>query len=368
MSGPASEPGSGGRASGNVGSEEIWLRARLPRNALQKTTEKAAKMADGNETLTFLPIVKDNTAKKGKSKKRIGFKNVHKPLVLPSLELSTVDLNLVSSLFSHKQICKKVCEWFICWRSWQQRILLCGVSDKCTKDQLKALVTTLEPVFHRDFTTRLRGIYPTTLIRPRLVKTVPAPSFNANDIANVLQPQEEPTEKIRQVDSSITPAGDIEKLANGYIDSLQVSKSGIPQQGFSDACGNVTKDDKIETESEALFLDGTLMTASNHTIQQPLDMEESRRHEHAPLFLRRVSTPHFFPEFDHKQLGLMKTAPRTGDTDKLYGNAPVTFKHDKWWEGHKGARLIKPRRSKLSNHFKSQIAQIHQVLPCCGVV
>lgn len=128
-------------------------------------------MADCRDELTFLPVVKANASKEGKKNKRVGFKNIHKPLILPSLELSTVDVQLVSSLFSHKQICKKVCEWFTGWRSWQQRILLCGVSDKCTKGQLQALVTTLEPVFHRDFAARLKGIYPTSLLQSRTVRT-----------------------------------------------------------------------------------------------------------------------------------------------------------------------------------------------------
>ncbi|XP_027041127.1 ribosome assembly protein 4-like isoform X3 [Pocillopora damicornis] len=128
-------------------------------------------MADGRDGLSFLPNVKASTCKQGKKTKRVAFKNLQRPLVLPSLELSTVDLQSVSSLFSHKQICKKVCEWFTDWRSWQQRILLCGVSEKCTKSQLQAFVTMLEPVFHRDFTARLKGIYPTTRIRARLVHT-----------------------------------------------------------------------------------------------------------------------------------------------------------------------------------------------------
>ena len=323
-------------------------------------------MADGRDGLTFLPIVKENAVRKGKKNQRVGFKNIHKPLILPSLEINTVDVQQVSSLFSHKQICKKVCEWFAAWRSWQQRILLCGVSDKCTKGQLQALVTTLEPVFHRDFTARLKGIYPTTLIRPRVVKTAPAPSFSKDDLTNALQ--REPVEEMPRINSSITAAGDTEKIEDGEVDSLQFSESDALQQSLSDVRANVTdlKYEKTlstrDAELGALFREGTLMTASAHTTQQPLDVEESQRHEHAPPFLRRVSTPHFFPQFDHKQLGLMKTALRTGDTDKLYGNAPVTFKHDKWWEGHKGTRLRKPRRSKLSNHFKSQIAQIHQVI------
>ena len=334
----------------------------VAKERLVKYNRETAKMADGGDELTFLPIVKSNTAKKGKHNKRIGFKNIHRPLVLPSLELRTVDVQSVSSLFSHKQICKKVCEWFTGWRSWQQRILLCGVSDKCNKGQLQALVTTLEPVFHRDFTARLKGIYPTTLIYARLVRTAPVPTFSRDDLMIALQP--EPTEEILRVGSSNTATGETGggKLKNEDVDSFKSELDSL-QQSLKDV--NVTDEEKTivlkETDPPAFVRESTMLSASAHTVQQALDMEESRRHEHAPPFLRRVSTPNFFPQFDHEQLGLMKTALRTGDTDKLYGNAPVTFKHDKWWEGHKGARLIKPRRSKLSNHFKSQLAQIHQV-------
>lgn len=341
--------------------------ARLLRKHRRKVSEKynSAKMADaGSNELTFLPVVKANTSKQGKKNKRVGFKNLQRPLLLPSLELSTVDVQLVSSLFSHKQICKKVCEWFTGWRSWQQRILLCGVSDKCTKGQLQALVTTLEPVFHRDFATRLKGIYPTTLIHTRQIRTAPAPSFSKEELIIALQPSQE----IDRINSSVTGA-DIEKLKDGDSDSFQ-SESGGLQMSFSDT--NVTADTGTVGEAERPLIPegdrGTVMTASAHTIQPATDVEENRRHEHAPPFLRRVSTPHFFPHFNHQQLGYMKTALRTGDTDKLYGHAPVTFKHDKWWEGHKGARLVKPHKSKLSNHFKSQINQVHQVLALTAVV
>lgn len=323
-------------------------------------------MADGRDELTFLPVVKANAAKCGKKKKRVGFKNIHKPLILPSLELSTVDVQLVSSLFSHKQICKKVCEWFTGWRSWQQRILLCGVSDKCTKGQLQALVTTLEPVFHRDFAARLKGIYPTSLIQTRLVRTAPAipvrpsPSFSAEQLKIALQPSQE-TDRV----NSLITGTDRENLKEGDSDYQIELDEFHDQVNFSET--NITADrgGDGEVDSRVFHEGGTVMTASAHTVQPALDVEENRRHEHAPPFLRRVSTPHFFPNFNHQQLGYMKTALRTGDTDRLYGHAPVTFKHDKWWEGHKGARLVKPRKNKLSNHFKSQIAQIHQV---CSII
>lgn len=330
---------------------------------MKRTTKNSAKMADGR----ILPIVKENTSKKGKHNKRIGFKNIHKPLVLPSLELSTVDVQLVSSLFSHKQICKKVCEWFTSWRSWQQRILLCGVSDKCTKSQLQALVTTLEPVFHRDFTTSLKGRYPTTLIKAGLVRTAPniPASFSKDELMIVLQPKRTQELHEPRVDSSKTVAEDIERFNSGGVDSLQIDRESDDLQQSLQAVNIVHVDEEEslkDADSPSFSREDTMLSASAHTVQQALDMEENTRHEHAPPFIRRVSTPHFFPQFDHQQLGLMKTALRTGDTDKLYGSAPVTFKHDKWWEGHKGGRLIKPHRSKLSKHFKEQIAQIHQVV------
>lgn len=311
-------------------------------------------MAEEERPAVFFPILKNTGEKKGKNNTRFGVKKIHKPLLLPSLDLNAVDVQLVSSLFSHKQICKKVCEWFVGWRSWQQKILLCGVSEKCSKDQLKALVTTLEPVFHRDFTVRLKGTYPTTLIRPAVVNSAPAPSFSVDTLADTLQPKL--SEEVYANDFPI--AEETESLQRNEWDGLQ--------QNFSDANAGVTINGRNSTTTGdknpgSISRNGAVTTISAYSEKQPLDDEEIRGHEHAPTILRRVSTPHFFPEFDHRQLGLMKSAPRIGDTCRLYGHAPVTFKHDKWWEGHKGARLIKPRRSKLSNHFKSQINQIYQV-------
>ena len=321
-------------------------------------------MADCRDELTFLPVVKANASREGKTNKRVAFRNIQKPLILPSLEINTVDVQFASSLFSHKQICKKVCEWFTGWRSWQQRILLCGVSDKCTKGQLQALVTTLEPVFHRDFAARLKGMYPTSLLQSRLVRTAPVANgaaqatctqgFSAEQLMISLEPSQETDQN-----NSSNVGSKKENVNDGDSDSFQ-SESGGFQMEFSDT--NIADRGILDHTGFPLSPEGgSPMTASAHTVQPAIDVEENRRHEHAPPFLRRVSTPHFFPNFNHQQLGNMKTALRTGDTERLYGHSPVTFKHHKWWESHKGAQLLKPRKSKLSNHFKSQISQIHQV-------
>ena len=72
--------------------------------------------------------------------------------------LETVDI-------ANKHVSKKVCEWFESWQPWQQRMLLCGLTDRCSTHHLATLATTLEPVFHRDFVTNLRQRYPSAPFR-----------------------------------------------------------------------------------------------------------------------------------------------------------------------------------------------------------
>ncbi|KAJ8044961.1 F-box/WD repeat-containing protein 7 [Holothuria leucospilota] len=60
----------------------------------------------------------------------------------------------------NKHFFKTVCSWFEVWMPWQRRVLLCGVTSRCTRQQLEYLATAMEPVFHRDFVTSLHGLYP----------------------------------------------------------------------------------------------------------------------------------------------------------------------------------------------------------------
>ncbi|XP_071507403.1 uncharacterized protein [Diadema antillarum] len=66
----------------------------------------------------------------------------------------------VSTFFNNRQILRTICDWFETWMPWQRRIVLCGTTDRCSTAQLEYLATALEPVFHRDFQTSLRGSYP----------------------------------------------------------------------------------------------------------------------------------------------------------------------------------------------------------------
>ncbi|XP_041469450.1 uncharacterized protein LOC121419173 isoform X3 [Lytechinus variegatus] len=88
--------------------------------------------------------------------------------VIPNLPTSGPAQNSekhVRTYFNNKQIFRTICEWFEVWMPWQRRIVLCGTTDRCSTSQLEYLATALEPVFHRDFQTSLRGSYPSLTSR-----------------------------------------------------------------------------------------------------------------------------------------------------------------------------------------------------------
>ncbi|XP_060554047.1 uncharacterized protein LOC132715090 isoform X3 [Ruditapes philippinarum] len=79
-----------------------------------------------------------------------------------------VDRKLVSQSYStlnNQQIYKTVCEWYDGWRPWQQKVLLCGIVDRCSVRQVDILATTLEPIRHRDYTVAVKHQYPTTPLK-----------------------------------------------------------------------------------------------------------------------------------------------------------------------------------------------------------
>ncbi|XP_032241718.1 probable E3 ubiquitin ligase complex SCF subunit sconB isoform X2 [Nematostella vectensis] len=323
-------------------------------------------MADGDgreKSIKFLPTIKHNRTIQASKDHDMKFKTFSKPLMLPSIELMYADLDQVSTLFSKKQLNKKVCEWFSSWRPWQKRILLCSLTEKCTKPQLQALFTTLQPVFHRDFIAKLRGSYPTALIQPKLVHTI-STVMNEAELMSL------------NLDTDSSASKDGTKLES-FTEDIQQSNSYI-----SDNLKELLKPDHIATSSNS---DDNLQTSFNEvTMEEGVEygkvlttervtigipstavtgLDQCRLHEHAPKFSRKVSTPNFFsPCHDSGRLGFMKSINRTSDIARGNGWDPLTFKHSKWWDGHRGARLLKPRRSKLSNFFKAQLNQIKKWL------
>ena len=92
------------------------------------------------------------------------------------------------------------------------------------------------------------------------------------------------------------------------------------------------------------------------------DISDSmHRHKHGPTLCRNVSTPNFFFLSNIDKLGPFKTTAHTGCRQRSPVHVPDTFKQAKWWQRGNGKRFLRPRRSKLSNHFRAQLEQIHRV-------
>ncbi|XP_035697367.1 F-box/WD repeat-containing protein 7-like [Branchiostoma floridae] len=115
---------------------------------------------------SFLPRI---TSQKGSGEevagrpktKRLRFGDHHgnNRVALPSVGSSPANGHHLS-YFNSRQVIQKITDWYETWQPWQRKLLLCGITARCSTNQLELLATAMEPVFHRDFMTTLRGRYP----------------------------------------------------------------------------------------------------------------------------------------------------------------------------------------------------------------
>ncbi|XP_071962120.1 uncharacterized protein [Antedon mediterranea] len=75
--------------------------------------------------------------------------------VLPSIKTKSPEAEI-----SHTRIFQSISNWFATCTHNQRKVVLCGITDRCSNTQLEYLSTALEPVFHRDFRNALTGNYP----------------------------------------------------------------------------------------------------------------------------------------------------------------------------------------------------------------
>ncbi|XP_078672198.1 uncharacterized protein LOC144911759 [Branchiostoma floridae x Branchiostoma belcheri] len=115
---------------------------------------------------SFLPRI---TSHKGSSEevtgrpktKRLRFGDHHgnNRVALPSVGSTPANGHQLT-YFNSRQVIQKITDWYETWQPWQRKLLLCGITARCSTNQLELLATAMEPVFHRDFMTTLRGRYP----------------------------------------------------------------------------------------------------------------------------------------------------------------------------------------------------------------
>ncbi|XP_052276224.1 uncharacterized protein LOC127875293 isoform X5 [Dreissena polymorpha] len=185
------------------------------------------------------------------------FGNFEGVVNLPPLKplVSSLGAQSFSSL-NNNQIYKAVCDWYETWRPWQQRVLICGIVDRCSMRQVDMLATTLEPVKHRDYTVAVNHQYPTTplkKIRDNKKKKKKAP---AKKKKNKQKSVKEPS----TFQLTLTREG---TFANA---SSPVSVIDDDQENLLRSQGDVIYE---KLESQTITYDG------NHT-QRTLDQSESR--------------------------------------------------------------------------------------------
>ena len=301
-----------------------------------------------------LPALKTSRKKLPPREQRVRFNNVELPLRLPNVNISSeCDVHLLSDLFTNRQICKKICEWFSNWRPWQKHILLCIATEKCTQSQLQVLVTSLEPVFHRDFIAKLKGIYPVSFLSSRFIHTLPS-VLGPQEMRAFLESQEAKkqrnTEQVNDQSPTVTSESNPKPPT---VESFE-NRDDLPQV-LENKCNERLKTGVISDNIEGFMEDDCPPTAAE------IEEQEINRHQHDPTFCRNVSTPNFFFLSNVDKLGPFKTTARTGCRQRSPVHVPDTFKQAKWWQRGNGKRFLRPRRSKLSNHFRAQLEQIHRV-------
>lgn len=313
------------------------------------------KMADrvGEGRVTYLPAIKGNRTKVYKKKKDLIMKAFNP--MFPNIDSAKKDVHNFSTIVANKQMRKQISEWFRSWRPWQKRILLCNMTEICSKEQLKALITILEPVFHRDFAARFRGMYP--VLQTRIVHRQP-------NYALVTEKQNDKSE-LNKLEDSFRECEKSEEI--NY--ELEEENAAKITENFDGEKQEILQETQSGPQKQRHFLPS--LSSGEKTIPQvfsgakAVEIPSTRRHEHAPQFCKTVSISNFFdPNVadELSRLGDMRTKYRCGDMSQVYGYAPITFKHAKWWEYSRERKLVKPRRSKLSKYFKSQLNQIEKVI------
>ena len=177
---------------------------------------------------------------------------------------------------SHSHFVKKTCASFVQWRPWQQRILLCGVTNRCSSHHLERLSSALEPVFHRDFVAALTGVYPSAPLRRRPRPKEPPPPPRRSDrsfllrrsktwtiLTNPKQSEDKPKRRRESESLAWTIRRSIEWKEEKNVDrSLSLEKISLPPlplRGRADHdhlpsyAASRTSSDALDVESDEYF-------------------------------------------------------------------------------------------------------------------
>ena len=361
---------------------------------------RTAKKAD--ETLILPPITSKLAESKRSSGKALG--NFGSYVLLPSLD----PVQHINAIYDVRKFCKILCEWYVSWRTWQKEVLLCSLSKKCSLNLLTSLSTILEPVFHRDFVSRLHGKYPD--FRPRVTKvskrgTIRTSTRGENKRNNfrdkvesrqskvsITERTNEATkkpkvkEKLDQTkstkDKSIVKELACRSDDQGYgITTQQVEAivdKEVDNQNTTDnhvsSLANLIKESLSNGDNCLQNITAPKNVSKNETtlinqtpVDNPSDPFECRScHVHTAVVYNQETGSRFFSASRFKKLGDMKAniacssksdfRPGMGELDQK------CFKHRQWWSADPhGKQLVPAQGLNLWKYFMRQLTEIDEV-------
>ena len=360
--------------------------------------QKTAKKSD--ETLILPPIASRPFESKRNSGKTLG--NFGSYVLLPSLD----PVQQIHAIYDVRKFCKILCDWYVTWRSWQREVLLCSLSEKCSVNLLTSLSTVLEPVFHRDFVSRLHGKYPD--FRPRVTKVSKRGKIrtfrcehkgnnskakvksrlskaciaettsdatkkekdkkksnqtkSTNDKVTLKEPDDKagkqeheiPTKQVEavadeEVENQISAENHVSSLTNLIKESLSKDNNGLQ---------NIMSP-RNDFENE--MINQALVENVNETF------ECRSCHTHTAAVYNQETGSRFFSASRFKKLSDMKAnfgcTNRSDFRPGVGGQDQKCFKHRQWWSADpKGKQLVPAEGLNLWKYFTRQLNEIDEVI------
>jgi hypothetical protein len=364
--------------------------------AARKTAKK------WEETLILPPITSNAPRSKRNVGKALG--NFGSYILLPSLDR----FQNMNAVYDVKKFCKVLCEWYVTWRIWQREVLLCSLSEKCSVNLLTSLSTILEPVFHRDFISRLRGKYPdfkpkvTKLSKNKNYRTETSIAGSKGDVVKSEVVTGKSKTGTTETDANTINPREIEgKLSINHEGVVKVATSGVCDQGIQmpteqvetttqqslgekviqgqsttkkheSPLADLIKDSLLKDDDDVQKVVAQIQGERNATISQApfqntKDTYQCRScHIHTANVYNSDTGPRFFSASRFKRLSDMKAnlsrhgrselGPRLSDFDQK------CFKHRRWWSANPSEKRLVPAHGlNLWKYFTRQLKEVDEV-------
>ncbi|XP_028409821.1 F-box/WD repeat-containing protein 7-like isoform X2 [Dendronephthya gigantea] len=314
--------------------------------AARKTVKKPDK------TTILPPLTSNYVRPKQKSGKKLG--NFGAYILLPSLD----PVQNMNAIYDVRMFCKRLCERYLAWKVWQREVLLCSLSEKCSVNLLTSLSTILEPVFHRDFVSRLHGRYPDFQPKILCVK-----------------------KRLKRVNKSIDVEVEIDKKTldnvndKSMVDNVKYDEGNEISTEQVEASIGEQLDDNNRLPLTDLIKESLVKAdkeARNITNATTCEADKCRScHVHTANIYNQDTGTRFFSASRFKRLSEMKAncshksrselGPRISELDQK------CFKHRRWWSADpKEKRLVPAKGLSLWKYFSRQLNEVNERMVACG--